>query len=73
MILEMIENLSKRFFGGSILIEVAFVSLLPFERNTYIFAIGYLLPLFAGRHDLSDKMSIVSSSHIVFIFLGNYY
>ena len=71
MVLEVVEHLSEWLFGSSIFIEVASVGLLPLERNTDVFAIGDLLPLFAGGHDLADEVRVVAAPHVVFIFLGH--
>lgn len=61
----MIENLFVRFGWGSIFIDVSFITLLPFERQTYIFAIGAFFPLLASGHNLPDEMRVVAASDVV--------
>lgn len=56
VVFEMVENLPNWFFGGRIFVDVASIALLPLEREAKIFAVGDLLPLFAGGHDFPDEM-----------------
>lgn len=62
----------KRFGWGSIFIDVSFIALLPFERQTNIFAIGAFLPLFASGHDLADEVRVVSRSDVEAVVFRQY-
>ena len=65
MIFEVVEHLFEHFFVGAILVVVAFVTLLPLEREKDVFTLLDFLPVFASRHDLSDKVSVVAHSHVI--------